>query len=358
MVSLIGELFRGTLSDESALRPQLDAMLHKTHLLMSLGQMLDDSLVTIAMVIPLPPSYSTLCTILMLLDTTLTTNKVTVSVIEHEEMMQSEAKHTTLAARMGKPGTPQSSKSSDKMNKDKSSKQCAYCKKPNHTKDECHKCKVDLEAAAEKKKADAKLDDLNAKVAHTAHTEPDEPVLRVYVADTLKANAHSLASRWIVDSGASAHMSSSRAHFQMYCKLAAPCRVWLGNDRFILTIGKGAMYLEPDGYNTLLLLSHVFHVPDLHSNLLSVSQLTAKCCNIEFIHDGCHFIDTRDKHIVGNSLHPKQPFHIQFLSMCMLLHLTPSPPLAILDQRRQTSPRSSQTNPRPRWTLGTTASPI
>lgn len=95
-------------------------------------------------------------------------------------------------------------------------------------------------------------------------------------------------------------MSSSRTHFQMYHKLAAPCRVWLGNDRFILTIGKGAMYLEPDGYNTSLLLSHVFHVPDLHGNLLSVSQLTAKCCNIEFIHDGCRFIDTRDKHIVGS----------------------------------------------------------
>lgn len=195
MVSLIGELIRGTLSDKSALRPQLDAMLHKTHLLTSLDQMLDDSLVTIAVVIPLPPSYSTLRTILMLSDTTLTANKVTVSVIEHEEMMQNKAKHTAFTARMGNLGTPQSSKSLDKKNKDKSSKQCTYCKKPNHTKDECHKRKADLEAAVEKKKADAKLDDLNAKVAHTACTEPDEPVLRVYVADTLKANTHSLASR-------------------------------------------------------------------------------------------------------------------------------------------------------------------
>ncbi|KAI0753735.1 hypothetical protein C8Q74DRAFT_1211000, partial [Fomes fomentarius] len=86
-------------------------------------------------------------------------------------------------------------------------------------------------------------------------------------------------------------MSSSRVHFQTYRKLATPRRVWLGDEHFILAIGEGAMYLEPDGYNASLLLLRVFHVPDLHGNLLSVSQLTAKCCNIEFIHDGCCFVD-------------------------------------------------------------------
>ncbi|KAI0326241.1 hypothetical protein GY45DRAFT_1259329, partial [Cubamyces sp. BRFM 1775] len=60
VASLISELFRGTLSDEAPLRPQLDMMLHKKHLLTSLGQPLSDSLIAIAMSISLPPSYSTL----------------------------------------------------------------------------------------------------------------------------------------------------------------------------------------------------------------------------------------------------------------------------------------------------------
>ncbi|KAI0369858.1 hypothetical protein BV20DRAFT_915381, partial [Pilatotrama ljubarskyi] len=60
VASLIGELFRDTLSDDSAMQPQLDAMLHKKHLLCTLDQPLNDSLVAIAMVISLPPSYSTL----------------------------------------------------------------------------------------------------------------------------------------------------------------------------------------------------------------------------------------------------------------------------------------------------------
>ncbi|KAG2349506.1 hypothetical protein BDR05DRAFT_871667 [Suillus weaverae] len=54
---LIGELFRGTLSDESPMEPQLNAMHQKAQVLNSLGQALDDSLVAIAMVISLPSSY-------------------------------------------------------------------------------------------------------------------------------------------------------------------------------------------------------------------------------------------------------------------------------------------------------------
>ncbi|KAJ8580272.1 hypothetical protein M405DRAFT_689591, partial [Rhizopogon salebrosus TDB-379] len=57
---LIGELFCGTLSDESPMETQLNSMRHKAQILSSLGQSLDDTLVAIAMVISLPPSYSTL----------------------------------------------------------------------------------------------------------------------------------------------------------------------------------------------------------------------------------------------------------------------------------------------------------
>jgi len=57
---LIGELFRGTLSDESPMEPQLNAMRQKGQVLTSLSQTLNDSLVAIAMVISLPSSYLTL----------------------------------------------------------------------------------------------------------------------------------------------------------------------------------------------------------------------------------------------------------------------------------------------------------
>ena len=62
---LIGELFWNTFLEESPLEPQLNAMCHKAHVLTSLGLKLEDALVTIAIVLSLPESYSTLRTILM-----------------------------------------------------------------------------------------------------------------------------------------------------------------------------------------------------------------------------------------------------------------------------------------------------
>ena len=59
---LIGELFCSTLSDESPMEMQLNAMCQKAYVLKSLSQPLDDSLVVVAMVISLPVTYSILCT--------------------------------------------------------------------------------------------------------------------------------------------------------------------------------------------------------------------------------------------------------------------------------------------------------
>ena len=55
---LISELFRNTLTDDSALEPQLNAMRQKSFILSSLGLPLDDTLIAVAMAISLPPSYS------------------------------------------------------------------------------------------------------------------------------------------------------------------------------------------------------------------------------------------------------------------------------------------------------------
>ncbi|KAI0788228.1 hypothetical protein C8Q74DRAFT_1196134, partial [Fomes fomentarius] len=60
----------------------------------------------------------------------------------------------------------------------------------------------------------------------------------------MKANLE--LARWIVDSGASAHMSSLRAQFASYHKLSTPRHVWLGDERYILAIGEGSIYLELD----------------------------------------------------------------------------------------------------------------
>ncbi|PSS17115.1 hypothetical protein PHLCEN_2v3239 [Hermanssonia centrifuga] len=85
---LIGDLFRGTLSDETALEPQLNTMRQKGYILSSLGKVLDNSLIAVAMVISLPPSYAVLCTILMSTDDKLTTDSVINAILTEEKSRQ------------------------------------------------------------------------------------------------------------------------------------------------------------------------------------------------------------------------------------------------------------------------------
>ena len=85
MSYLIGELFRSTLSNDSEMEPQLNAMRQKVHVLKSLGQSLDDSLVIVTIIISLPTSYSTLCTILMTTAGKLTVNWVVSQIIIEEK---------------------------------------------------------------------------------------------------------------------------------------------------------------------------------------------------------------------------------------------------------------------------------
>jgi len=82
---LIGKLFRGTLLDDSAMETQLNAMHQKAYILSTLGQTLDDTLVATAMVISLPPSYSTLHTILMSTSDKLSINTVIAQVLVEEK---------------------------------------------------------------------------------------------------------------------------------------------------------------------------------------------------------------------------------------------------------------------------------
>jgi hypothetical protein len=62
---IIGELFQTMLADDKPLKPQLNALLQKSHILTSLGVKLDESLVAVALMLSLPPSYKIIWSILM-----------------------------------------------------------------------------------------------------------------------------------------------------------------------------------------------------------------------------------------------------------------------------------------------------
>ena len=129
------KLFRSTLSDDESMETQLNSMQQKANVLKMLGQLLEDSLVAIAMVISLPPTYSTLRTILMAADNKLTTDAVINQVLIEDKSRNMSLTHSALAA---KTAGRSKQKEKGKVNKEeKGKKSCTYCSKSSHTKDEC-----------------------------------------------------------------------------------------------------------------------------------------------------------------------------------------------------------------------------
>ena len=98
MAYLIGELFRNTLSDESPMELQLIAMRQKSHMLKSLRLTLEDALVAIAMVISLPESYSSICTILMSSKDKLSPDTIVAQVLIEEKSQKNSTAQTALVA--------------------------------------------------------------------------------------------------------------------------------------------------------------------------------------------------------------------------------------------------------------------
>ena len=134
---LISELFHSMLSDDESMETQLNSMRQKANVLKTLGQLLEDSLITIAMVISLPPTYSTLWTILMAANDKLMTDAVINQVLIEEK---SRKVSSTLSALAMKTTGWSKQKGKGMVSKeDKGKKSCTYCSKNSHTEDECWK---------------------------------------------------------------------------------------------------------------------------------------------------------------------------------------------------------------------------
>ena len=82
----------------------------------------------------------------------------------------------------------------------------------------------------------------------------------------LMANTSS-SSKWILDSGASYHMGSSRDDFCSLNKSKVP-HIFVGDDTKMEVEGKGHVEMETGEFKDVL------YVPNLSSNLLSVYQIT------------------------------------------------------------------------------------
>ena len=91
---------------------------------------------------------------------------------------------------------------------------------------------------------------------------------------------------WMLDSGASCHMTYQRSIFTKFTSYCAPIRI--ANGQQIWSEGRGSVSIEIDG--KVIEMTNVLFVPQLDANLLSISALNRKGHTVSFSQRGVEIL--------------------------------------------------------------------
>ena len=117
------------------------------------------------------------------------------------------------------------------------------------------------------------------------------------LAESSKTNACFLSSSsaWVIDSGATDHMTCNSSLFTTFYSHPSTSTVTLANGSTSCVLGSGTIHLTP-----LITLTSIMSLPQLSFNLISVSKLTRTLnCSIPFFPDLCLISDLLTKRIIG-----------------------------------------------------------
>ena len=159
-----------------------------------------------------------------------------------------------------------------KKRKDHSNLTCHYCNKKGHIKPDCRKKKQD--------KLGNKEGNSSSKAANT-HILTNTSASIEEVNDDLTAALYATDAkpRWMMDSGATHHITPCRTDFKDYSLVNGTIR--LGDKSTVNQIGAGTVvFKSPQGYE--ITLSNVLHVPAVKTQFMSTSALTQKGALVTF----------------------------------------------------------------------------
>ena len=235
----------------------------------------DDELQALLLLSSLPESWETLVVTVSnsAPDGIVTMSQVTSSLLNEETRRKSSGSchfETLVMEKRGrsKSRTPHNHDKSRGASSSRKNIECHYCHKKGHIKRECRKLKRDQkkEKGDEKKQEDT-----------TAITSDGDIII---VCDDGCVNFMCHESSWVIDSGASFHVTSRADFFTSYTQGDFGF-VQMGNEGLSKIMGVGNICLETN-IGCKLLLKDVRHVPDIRLNLISTGKLDDEGYNNHF----------------------------------------------------------------------------
>lgn len=125
-------------------------------------------------------------------------------------------------------------------------------------------------------------------------TGEDSSYVAVFSATTLNNN-----SSWFIDSGASMHLTMHRDW--LYDEITPPVSVIkVADDKKLIVKACGKVNLNVISKNNkveTIKVENVLYVPELATNLISVSQMIKKGCNVIFDKQGCKILNINNDHV-------------------------------------------------------------
>ncbi|PWA54556.1 ribonuclease H-like domain, Reverse transcriptase, RNA-dependent DNA polymerase [Artemisia annua] len=111
--------------------------------------------------------------------------------------------------------------------------------------------------------------------------------------EVVETKGENMDSLWYLDKGASNHMTGVKEHFKELDEKVSG-KVKFGDGSHIEIKGKGSILIECDDEKQRI-ISHVYYIPSLKSNLLSLGQFTEIGCKVVMEDDELRIYDMDDK---------------------------------------------------------------
>ena len=300
-VQLLTQLLLLKMSDGDDVRQHISYFFDIIDKLTSMDIEINGNLLTIMLLYSLPDSFENFRYAITTRDDLPSAETLKIKIIEESEARKQKdksngsgaffSKAQTHGFNSGKPFTK------NKAPAEKGSKvKCHYCKKIGHVIAECRKKK--------RNEREANLAD-NTDESYLIECCNDEPTQALY------SHGNPYATPWCLDSGATSHLCSNEAMFTSSKTVDSGLRLAssavtpvaaIGNVKITTNVGKHSKRIE---------LRNVLYVPELRTNLLSVSKLVDKGNHVTFtkegatVHDGQNNVRLQAKR-VGNLFYLSQ----------------------------------------------------
>ena len=272
--------FRTVMSENASMESHLKHMKSITDKLAAIKAPVSEEDQVVTLLGSLPEYYDTIVTALEARGDGLTLEFVQNALLNEEQKKEGEQRlpgKTGVSGSVKHPASSDTALSADREYK----RECYNCKSTEHMIRDCPKPRQGKQRGRGRGRGQQRSHSHKANVSETSAQNDSEE----YGFST--GDNPDLVQEWLMDSGATRHMTPDKAVFKTYTPLDKPEKVMIADGRSVDAIAKGNIPITVRVNRRVTrtaILYDVLHVPDLKQNLFSVKSATDRGMIIQFGH--------------------------------------------------------------------------